>query len=72
MRRPLPAHLVVVQRDAEDNEPFCLDTSKWSDEECPVVLYYLNSDRTERIAPDFLAFYERCLAPCFERITGTS
>ncbi len=64
--RPLPAHLVVVQRDADDNEPFCLDTSKWAGEECPVVLYYLNSGRAERIAPDFLAFYERYLAPRFE------
>jgi hypothetical protein len=64
--RPLPAHLVVVQRDADDNEPFCLDTSKWSGEECPVVLYYLNTGHVERIAPDFLAFYERYLAPRFE------
>jgi hypothetical protein len=64
--RPLPAHLVVVQRDADDNEPFCLDTSRWSGEECPVVLYYLNTGRAERVAPDFLAFYERYLEPRFE------
>jgi hypothetical protein len=56
----------VVQRDANDNEPFCFDTSRWSGEECPVVLYYLHSGRTERVAADFLTFYERYLAPRFE------
>lgn len=64
--KPLPGHLVVVQRDADDNEPFCLDTSKWSGEECPIVLYYLNSGKFERIAPDFLTFYEQYLEPRFE------
>jgi SMI1-KNR4 cell-wall len=47
---PLPSHMAVVQRDADDNEPFCLDTSNWSGEECPVVLYYLNSGRAEQIS----------------------
>ena len=61
--KPLPGHLVVIQRDADDNEPFCLDTARWTGQECPVVLYYPNTGRTERIAPDFLAFYERYLEP---------
>jgi hypothetical protein len=63
--RPLPPHLVVVQRDANDNEPFCLDTSRWSGEECPVVLYDLHAGTVRQIAPDFLAFYESYLAPRF-------
>lgn len=66
--RPLPAHLVVIQRDADDNEPFCLDTSRLRDGECPVVLYYLNSGKAERVAPDFLSFYESYLQPHFDGI----
>lgn len=64
--RPLPPQLVVVQRCANDNEPFCLDTSTWAGEECPVVLYNYRSGHVEQIAPNFLAFYERYLAPYFE------
>ena len=62
----LPPHLAVVQRCPNDNEPFCLDTAKWSGDECPVVLYSLHSGRVERVAPDFLAFWGRYLAPQFE------
>ncbi len=65
---PLPTHLVVIQRDADDNEPFCLDTSRMRNGECPVVLYYLNTGRVERVSPDFLAFYEKYLNPHFDAI----
>jgi hypothetical protein len=66
--RPLPAHLVVIQRDADDNEPFCLDTSRFRNGECPVVHYYLNTGHVERVAPDFLTFYEQYLRPHFDAI----
>jgi SMI1-KNR4 cell-wall len=63
---PLPNHLVVVERCPDDNEPFCLDTSRFDGDECPVVLYYLNSGKAEFIANNFLEFYERYLEPYFE------
>ncbi len=65
--KPLPAHLVVIQRCADDNEPFCLDTSAMIDDECPVVLYYhQTSGHIERIARHFLDFYEAHLDPYFD------
>jgi hypothetical protein len=67
---PLPVHLCVVQRCQNDNEPFCLDTSKRNDGECPVVSYNLNSGRVEQIAPDFMAFYEMYLALWFDAAAG--
>jgi len=64
---PLPPHLVVIQRDADDNEPFCLDTSRVVGGENPVVLFYPSSrsGHVDRIAPGFLDFYEDYLAPKF-------
>lgn len=56
---PLPPHLVVVQRCPDDNEPFCLDTSRFDGDECPVVLYYLHLGSVDEIAPDFVTFWER-------------
>src|SRR5947208_3302599 len=36
----LPNHLVVVQRDEDENDPWCLDTSVPSaDGECPMVCF---------------------------------
>ena len=64
--RALPKELVVIQRDIDDNEPFCFDTSKWNDGECPVVLYYLQSGHIDSIAVDFLTFYETYLKPSFD------
>jgi SUKH superfamily protein len=61
----LPQHLLIVQRDADDNEPFCLDTSDPA-VESPVVLFYMNTGHTEPIADDFVAFYERYLQPYFD------
>lgn len=65
---PLPPQLVVIQRDPDDNEPFCLDTSRVVDGENPVVLFYPNSPNghLDRIAPGFLDFYEAYLAPHWE------
>lgn len=66
---PLPQHLVVIQRDLDDNEPFCLDTSRVVNGENPVVLFYpgSRSGHVDRIAPAFLDFYEAYLAPHFEQ-----
>jgi hypothetical protein len=61
----LPDNLLVVQRDADDNEPFCLDASSLATE-CPVVLYYMSTGRSEPVAADFLAFYEKYLQPYFD------
>jgi hypothetical protein len=61
----LPAHLVVIQKDPDDNEPFCLDTSRFDGGECPVVLYYFTSGKTEHVADDFASFYEKYLEPYF-------
>jgi hypothetical protein len=62
----LPLHFVVIQRDIDDNEPFCLDTSKMIDGECPVVLFYhQSSGRVEYIANNFIEFYEKYLDPYF-------
>lgn len=66
--QPLPSHLVVIQRDANDNEPFCLDTSEWVGSECPVVLYYYSTGKIEKIAPNFLTFYENYLEPLFQEV----
>lgn len=58
---PLPKHLLVIQKDDDDNEPFCLDTSRMKRGECPVVLYYHHkaSGYFDEIAPDFVSFYEK-------------
>ena len=63
---PLPKHLVEIQRDFDDNEPLCLDTSTWTAGECPVVLYYLDSGTCDPIAVDFLTFYEVYMQPNFD------
>jgi hypothetical protein len=63
----LPAALVVIQRDPDDNEPFCLDTSRFEGDECPVVLFYhQSSGSSEIVADSFVGFYERYLQPYFE------
>ena len=63
----LPAHLVVIQRSEDDNEPFCLDTSRVQDGENPVVLFYHQSTgRVEPIAASFTAFLEDYLEPYWE------
>jgi hypothetical protein len=65
-KRPLPAHLIVIERDEDDNEPFCLDTSRVIDGENPVVLFYHQSTGAiEPIAPGFTAFYAQYLEPDF-------
>lgn len=71
---PLPPHLVVVQRDQDDNEPFCLDTSRVVLGENPVVLFYpgSRSGHVDRIAPSFIDFYEDYLAPYFDSGDATS
>ena len=62
----LPPHLVIVQRDQDENEPFCINVSETKSNECPVVLYYFNSGKTENIASNFISFYEMYLEPYFE------
>lgn len=64
--QPLPQHLVVIQCDAADNEPVCLDTSIVANGENPVVLYYLHSGHIERLADSFLAYYQDFLSPYFD------
>jgi hypothetical protein len=65
--RPMPHYLVVIQRDADDNEPLCLDTSRIINGENPVVLYYhQNTGYIESIADSFLEFYLNCLEPYFD------
>ena len=60
----LPPHLVVIQRDWDDNEPVCLDTSIVQDGENPVVLaYYQSTGEIEKIADSFLDYYREWLAP---------
>lgn len=63
----LPSHLVVVQRDSDDNEPVCLDTSSEVDGENPVVLFYHQSTgHSERLASSFIDYYRAFLEPYFE------
>jgi hypothetical protein len=65
--RPMPHHLVVIQRDADDNEPLCLDTSRIINGENPVVLYYHQSTGyIESIADSFFEFYLNYLEPYFD------
>jgi SMI1-KNR4 cell-wall len=64
----MPSHLVAIQCDDDDNEPFCLDTSAFRGEECPVILYYPHVDddvRVQWIAPDFPTWYAKYLEPYF-------
>jgi hypothetical protein len=69
---PLPPHLLVIQRDQDDNEPFCLDTSRTVAGENPVVLFYpsTRNGHTDRIAASFIDFLEEYLAPYFEELPG--
>jgi hypothetical protein len=69
---PLPEHLLVIQQDEDDNEPFCLDTSRFHRGECPVVLYYPSDGRSENIAKDFLTFYEKYLGPYLQQARNTT
>lgn len=62
----LPPHLIIIQRDQYENEPFCLDTSNYKGDECPVVLYYVNSGNSKNISNNFALFYTKYLAPYFE------
>lgn len=63
----LPDHLIVIQRDFDDNEPMCLDTSVVVDGENPVVLYYYQSTGyIEKIADSFSAYYQEFLSPYFD------
>ena len=63
----VPPHLVVIQRDLDDNEPVCLDTSIEIDGENPIVLfYYQNTGKSEKLANSFIDYYQKFLAPYFE------
>ena len=62
----LPQHLVVVQRDRDDNEPVCLDTSRDLNGDNPVVLFYLNSGHIQRLADSFIDYYQDFLSPYFD------
>jgi hypothetical protein len=63
----LPPHLVVIQRDADDNEPVCLDTSKVVGGENPVVLfYYQSTGHSEKLADSFIQYYLDFLEPYFD------
>jgi hypothetical protein len=65
--RPMPHHLVVIQRDADNNEPFCLDAGRTINGENPVVLYYHQSTgHIESIADSFIEFYLKYLEPYFD------
>lgn len=67
---PLPAHLIVIQRCPDDNEPFCLDTSRVKDGENPVVLFYHQSTGSvERVAGSFVAFLAEYLEPYWEKLS---
>jgi hypothetical protein len=64
---PLPPYLLVIQRDRDDNEPVCLDTSQEIDGENPVVLFYHQSTgRSEKLANSFIEYYQRFLEPYFQ------
>lgn len=62
----LPAHLLVIQRDDDDNEPVCLDTSRVERGENPVVLFYPSSGHLELLAPGFADYYASFLEPYFD------
>ena len=62
----LPPHLIIIQRDQDENEPFCLDTSNFEGDECPVVLYYSNTGKAEKVSDNFALFYSKYLEPYFE------
>jgi hypothetical protein len=55
----------VIERDWDDNEPVCLDTSAFHGDECPVVLFHLHPDDSliERLAPNFPTWYANYLEP---------
>jgi hypothetical protein len=63
----LPPHLIVIQRDPDDNEPMCLDTSVVKNGENPVVLaYYQSSGKVEKVADSFMDYYCEWLEPYFD------
>ncbi|TDQ73897.1 SMI1/KNR4 family protein [Sphingobacterium yanglingense] len=63
----LPDHLIVIQRDFDDNEPMCLDSSVVINGENPVVLYYYQSTgEIEKIADSFSDYYHEFLTPYFD------
>lgn len=65
----LPPHLLVIQRDWDDNEPVCLDTSVVKNGENPVVLaYYQSTGEIEKMADSFLDYYRKWLAPCLDEL----
>jgi hypothetical protein len=68
----LPPHLIVIQRSLDDNEPFCLDTSRIKAGENPVVLFYhqTHGGKSEPIADSFIDFLEAYLEPYFKDSSG--
>ena len=63
-RHKLPPHLIVIQRDLDDNEPVCLDTSVEVDGENPVILfYYQSTGYIEKMADSFIEYYQEFLEP---------
>ncbi|WP_447957865.1 SMI1/KNR4 family protein [Vreelandella sp. EE7] len=57
----LPAHLIVIYYH-DDEVCWCLDTSRYAKNECPVVSYNLFTKKIDRdIASDFGSFIEQHL-----------
>lgn len=57
----LPDHLIAVGETYRGN-PYCLDTSKYRDDECPVVLWDHDKDNYQTpkvVADDFLDWLEQ-------------
>lgn len=47
-----------MQHDWDDNEPVCVDTFTAVNGENPVVLFYLHSGHTEKLADSFIDCYQ--------------
>jgi hypothetical protein len=61
-RYDLPNYLVVIYFH-DDEVCWCLDTSQYSGDECPVVSYNIFTKKVDRvIAPDFASFIQQHLS----------
>ena len=58
----LPEHLLVIQ--ADEDAPYCLDTSNRQDGEYPLVCFELHSKHVSRMANSFGSWFVEWLRTC--------
>jgi hypothetical protein len=59
----LPDHLVVIQRDQDENDPHCLDLCRSDENTCPVVGFCMVSGKITDLGENFEEYYMKWTSP---------